>query len=142
MLWGIVVVAPPAQTHWAFALMAVSWSLVEVPRYAFYLWNLLAGEPPAPLVWLRYSLFMVLYPTGITGEVGCLWNSLPYIREHRVWEATLPNAHNVAFSWHTTLWVLLVGAYPLGSYIMYSHMLRQRRKVLAPGGGAAKAKAA
>lgn len=66
--------------------MAASWSAVEVPRYGFLLWKLLvdsdskpkaagAAKPEAEetnvpyfMLWLRYSLFMVLYPTGITGE--------------------------------------------------------------------------
>jgi len=54
-------------------LMVISWSLVEVPRYLFYLAAILSGDAtkgtPYPLFWLRYSLFAVLYPSGITGEV-------------------------------------------------------------------------
>jgi len=54
-------------------LMVFSWSLVEVPRYMFYMLALITGDAtkgtPYPLFWLRYSLFMVLYPTGITGEI-------------------------------------------------------------------------
>lgn len=53
--------------------MILSWSLVEVPRYAFYMAALITGDAtkktPFPLFWLRYSLFAVLYPTGITGEL-------------------------------------------------------------------------
>lgn len=53
--------------------MIVSWASVEVPRYAFYVAALLTGDAtkltPFPLFWLRYSLFAVLYPTGITGEL-------------------------------------------------------------------------
>ena len=54
--------------------MIVSWAMVEVPRYAFYLMALITGDAtkktPYPLFWLRYSLFAVLYPTGITGELS------------------------------------------------------------------------
>jgi hypothetical protein len=53
--------------------MIISWSCVEVPRYAFYVAALITGDAtkksPYPLFWLRYSLFAVLYPTGITGEL-------------------------------------------------------------------------
>ena len=53
--------------------MILSWSLVEVPRYAFYVMALISGDAtkktPFWLFWLRYSLFAVLYPTGITGEL-------------------------------------------------------------------------
>ena len=48
-------------------------NLVEVLRYIFYMVALMTGDAtkgtPYPLFWLRYSLFMVLYPTGITGEI-------------------------------------------------------------------------
>lgn len=69
VLWGMVHVAPPSQVQMGFALMVASWSLVEVPRYAFYIVKLLGGDEAMPywLKWLRYSLFIVLYPTGITG---------------------------------------------------------------------------
>lgn len=63
------------------ALATFSWCLVEVPRYSFYATNIL-GITPAPLLWLRYSLFSVLYPTGITGELGSTWLALKYLSTH------------------------------------------------------------
>ena len=52
--------------------MILSWASVEVPRYLFYVFALLTGDAtkktPYPLFWLRYSLFYVLYPSGILGE--------------------------------------------------------------------------
>lgn len=139
VLWGMVAIAPPSQVHPAFTLMAVSWASVEVPRYGYYLASLF-GAAPGWLTWLRYSLFMVLYPSGISGEIGCLWNSLPFIKEHGIGQVDLPNPHNVALSYYSLLWVLLVAVYPPGSYVMFTHMLRQRRKVLASGAAAAVAK--
>ena len=54
-------------------MMILSWAAVEVPRYAFYVAALITGDAtkktPYPLFWLRYSLFAVLYPTGICGEL-------------------------------------------------------------------------
>ena len=135
VLWGMVAIAPPAQVTPAFSLMAVSWASVEVPRYGFYLASLF-GAAPGWLTWLRYSLFMVLYPSGISGEIGCLWNSLPFIKEHGIGQVDLPNAHNVALSYYSLLWVLLVAVYPPGSYVMFTHMLKQRRKVLSAAAGA------
>ena len=53
--------------------MILSWSMVEVPRYLFYVFAILTGdatkETPYSLFWLRYSLFAILYPTGIVGEL-------------------------------------------------------------------------
>ncbi len=74
-LWAVMHISPMSQTSLFFTMACTSWALVEVPRYAFYAMNLL-GSVPYPLFWLRYSLFAVLYPTGITGELGCMYYSL------------------------------------------------------------------
>jgi len=53
--------------------MVLAWASVEVPRYAFYVAAIITGDAtkgtPYPLFWLRYSLFAVLYPMGISGEL-------------------------------------------------------------------------
>lgn len=53
--------------------MILSWASVEVPRYLFYVLAIITGDAtkktPYPLFWLRYSLFALLYPTGIVGEL-------------------------------------------------------------------------
>jgi Protein tyrosine phosphatase-like protein, PTPLA len=53
--------------------MILSWASVEVPRYLFYVAAILTGDAtkktPYWLFWLRYSLFAVLYPSGIIGEL-------------------------------------------------------------------------
>lgn len=65
--------SPEAAHQFGAGLMIISWASVEVPRYAFYVAALITGDAtkktPYPLFWLRYSLFAVLYPTGITGEL-------------------------------------------------------------------------
>ena len=40
---------------------------MEVPRYLFYACNLFMKKVPTPLFFLRYNLFMALYPSGISG---------------------------------------------------------------------------
>jgi len=129
VLWGVTNVAPAAQTHWAFTLMVLSWALVEVPRYAFYVVKTVADDVPFPLKWLRYSLFIVLYPSGITGEVLSLWAALPYVLVHSVWTVALPNPHNLVFNYYIALWVMLAVYLPGGPF-MFSHMWRQRGKEL------------
>eukprot|EP00551_Chaetoceros_affinis_P007154 CAMPEP_0203667514 /NCGR_PEP_ID=MMETSP0090-20130426/4344_1 /ASSEMBLY_ACC=CAM_ASM_001088 /TAXON_ID=426623 /ORGANISM="Chaetoceros affinis, Strain CCMP159" /LENGTH=754 /DNA_ID=CAMNT_0050531703 /DNA_START=90 /DNA_END=2354 /DNA_ORIENTATION=+ len=68
-----IVNSPLAGAQYGAGFMILSWSLVEVPRYAFYMAALITGDAtkktPYPLFWLRYSLFAVLYPTGIFGEL-------------------------------------------------------------------------
>jgi hypothetical protein len=100
VLWAVIDAADSAKTSIFAALVCSSWSLVEVPRYFFYSLNLL-GVAPYFLFWLRYrsgdintsplkqayvsfygvyfvlhphdSLFAVLYPTGIMGELACMY---------------------------------------------------------------------
>ena len=60
--------------------MILSWATVEVPRYLFYVATIVVSSTPQKktpylLFWLRYSLFAVLYPTGITGELTVFWNA-------------------------------------------------------------------
>jgi very-long-chain (3R)-3-hydroxyacyl-CoA dehydratase len=111
--------------------MALSWALVEVPRYAFYLFKLLGDDASMPYVlkWLRYSLFIILYPTGISGEVLALWNSLDYVKTHRVWYVDMPNKHNLAINYYGILVFLLLVYIPGGPF-MFNHMWQQRKKEL------------
>ncbi|CAJ1005604.1 putative Protein tyrosine phosphatase-like protein, PTPLA [Leishmania naiffi] len=113
-----------------FVQMVVAWCLSEVIRYSFYGANLV-NATVSPLTWLRYSAFMVLYPVGITGEIGCLYKALPYIKKHKPWTVEMPNKLNFTFSWYNCVWFILLGVYPYGSYVMYSYMLAQRRKMFA-----------
>ena len=39
-------------------------------RYSLYAIQLV-GTPPYLLTWLRYSFFIVAYPTGVAGELLC-----------------------------------------------------------------------
>lgn len=99
-----------ATGHWAFLAIVVAWSLADATRYAYYVLNM-SGRAPAALRWLRYSLFLVLYPVGTLGEMALLW--------------AVRGAMSGAVR-HLLL-VLLV-LYPLGLAAMYAHMLSQRAR--------------
>ena len=132
VLVGVTRASADAQRDWGFALMAVSWSLVEVPRYAFYLLKLVPGDESAVpywLAWLRYSLFIVLYPPGIVGEVRELLVALPGARASGMASVALPNAYNFVWDYHSLLCFLLLLYIP-GAPTMISHMWRQRNKEL------------
>ena len=68
--------AAQTHTHPAYASMVLSWSLTEVIRYEFYACTLLGAEP-FPLLWLRYTTFYVLYPTGASSEAALIFATLP-----------------------------------------------------------------
>eukprot|EP01116_Phalansterium_solitarium_P008768 TRINITY_DN2273_c0_g1_i1.p2 TRINITY_DN2273_c0_g1~~TRINITY_DN2273_c0_g1_i1.p2 ORF type:complete len:244 (-),score=75.97 TRINITY_DN2273_c0_g1_i1:529-1260(-) len=111
-----------------FSLMVGSWSLTEVVRYLYYVVSQV-GEVPSVLLWLRYSLFLVLYPSGVAGEVGTLYSSLPYFEAHRPFSLFMPNKYNFAFDSYWAVWFVLATYLP-GLPFMYTYMQGQRRKYL------------
>lgn len=132
VLWGAVELGSQKVTDsWFFTQMVTAWSLSEIVRYSFYLCGLVKKDSmPKTLTWLRYSAFAVLYPLGITGEIMCFVNALPFIKSQQPFSVALPNKWNFTFSYYHFVWFTLLGLYPPGSYVMYSYMLNQRKKVL------------
>ncbi|KAL2714985.1 very-long-chain (3R)-3-hydroxyacyl-CoA dehydratase 2 [Vespula squamosa] len=117
----------------------LSWCLAEIIKYSYYFMNLV-GYVPYFLKWLRYSSFMILYPTGISGELLCIYKVIVYSKSNPdVWSYTLPNQWNFTFSYLYFL-LMIVVAYIPGSPIMYKHMLLQRQKVFNTNAKAKKVK--
>jgi len=92
-----------AQRHWGLTTMVVSWCLVEMIRYPFYLLQQLRITPPAFLGWLRYSAFYILYPTGGGSEALLLYLALPWFKATKWGTITLPNSHNFGWDMHLLL---------------------------------------
>ncbi len=117
LVWGIVYPFPYLAASPAYTSMLLAWSLTEVIRYVYFALSLSMGEPPAWFTWLRYSTFTVLYPIGISSECWMIWSAVE----------PAANVHPL-LPW--SLYVVLASYVP-GSYVLYTHMLKQRRKVLA-----------
>ncbi|KAF2161324.1 hypothetical protein M409DRAFT_28361 [Zasmidium cellare ATCC 36951] len=118
LVWGIVHNFPntTARSSPFYSSMLIAWSVTEVIRYSYFALNLLYGKVPGFLTWLRYNTFFVLYPLGISSECWLVWKA---IEPARTW--------NLAYEWVLKL-VLFV--YVPGAYILYTHMMAQRRKVM------------
>ncbi|VDL60737.1 unnamed protein product [Hymenolepis diminuta] len=129
ILWGVLYIYPAVKVHENFnKMMFVSWCLADITRYLYYLMNIFM-KPPRLLTILRYNLFLILYPTGITGEIALLWYSLPYAAKDPWLQYSLPNAFNFGFNTYQ-LYCLFLVLYAPCSPLMYTHMLTQRRKVM------------
>lgn len=117
LVWAIVDVFPhlPLETPF-YSSMLVAWSVTEVIRYTYFVPLLALGWQPAPLTWLRYNTFFVLYPLGITSECAL------------VWLATGP-AGDLGDVYRWALYAVL-GVYVPGAYTLYTYMMSQRRSVL------------
>eukprot|EP00211_Chloroparvula_japonica_P003862 CAMPEP_0119130022 /NCGR_PEP_ID=MMETSP1310-20130426/7527_1 /TAXON_ID=464262 /ORGANISM="Genus nov. species nov., Strain RCC2339" /LENGTH=766 /DNA_ID=CAMNT_0007120489 /DNA_START=63 /DNA_END=2364 /DNA_ORIENTATION=- len=119
VLWGFLLQSTATQNHWGMLLCVISWAIVEIVRYMFYFVALIVGDAskmPFPLFFLRYSLFMVLYPTGITGEVVCMYNALPELA--------------VACPVFYRLTIVILALYPLGGPGMILSMWSTRQRAL------------
>ncbi len=141
ILWGIVNLAPEATTtsvvtvgfiNLSLVTLLTAWCLSEVIRYGFFAMKEI-GSQPRVMVWLRYSGFLVLYPLGVSSELAMVWLALPVIRLKGLWSIVLPNPINLSVS-YDVICVLAVAAYLPGFPQLFGYMLKQRRKVLGPGG--------
>ena len=54
-------------------------SITEVVRYSFYALNLFKIDVP-PLTFLRYTMFLALYPLGVLGEVVTVFSAVPHLK--------------------------------------------------------------
>ena len=127
VLWLIVHFSPAAQSSPWLALCFTAWALVEPTRYSFYLVKQLGLTPVYAHTWLRYSLFLPLYPAGIVGEFGCLVTAL--LGDAAALQIAQPNAYNLVYS-HRFVLALLALLYPSGSITMVGHMWRERGRQL------------
>ncbi|KAF1874772.1 hypothetical protein Lal_00007386 [Lupinus albus] len=80
--------------------------------------------------WLRYSTFLLLYPTGISSEVGLIYTSLPFIKVSENYCIRMPNKWNFSFDYFYAA-IVALGIYVPGIPHMYRYMLAQRKKALS-----------
>uniref|UniRef100_A0A2N9IZV5 Very-long-chain (3R)-3-hydroxyacyl-CoA dehydratase n=1 Tax=Fagus sylvatica TaxID=28930 RepID=A0A2N9IZV5_FAGSY len=110
--------------------LAQTAAILEIIRYSFFGMKEALGFTPSWLLWLRYSTFMLLYPTGITSEVGLIYIALPYIKASEKYCIRMPNKWNFSFDFFYAS-ILVLGFYVPGSPHMYGYMLGQRKKALS-----------
>uniref|UniRef100_A0A7N2LZ21 Very-long-chain (3R)-3-hydroxyacyl-CoA dehydratase n=1 Tax=Quercus lobata TaxID=97700 RepID=A0A7N2LZ21_QUELO len=79
-------------------------------RYSFFGLKEALGFAPSWLLWLRYSTFLLLYPTGITSEVGLIYVALPFIKESEKYCIRMPNKWNFSFDFFYAA-ILVLGIY-------------------------------
>lgn len=116
---GICLALPQSPANWTFSSfvgLSFAWTFTELARYGYYilsyLWN---GRPPYIFKWIRYTLFIVLYPLGLISEFTTVYLSIPYATGF----------------YHYYLMFGLVLYIP-GFIRLYSYMWKQRKRALAP----------
>merc|ERR1711959_723155 len=128
LLVEAIAYVPEAQSNVFIYGLLLCWGVTEMVRYSFYALKLLGREVPL-LTWLRYTLFLVLYPAGVTSELFCVygvvmnlpWDAWKWVPETPLFEAKI---------WALALYYFVyVPFFPM----LFGHMLAQRKKIL--GGG-------
>lgn len=115
LVWGIDYLFPYiTRTSGAYVSMVIAWSITEVLRYAYYAINL-QGQVPDVLMWLRYTLFYVLYPIGAGSECWLIYLSLD-------------EAYRLHPFYKYFLQAILVTYIP-GFYFLYTYMIKQRKRM-------------
>ncbi|KAK8490590.1 hypothetical protein V6N12_076257 [Hibiscus sabdariffa] len=130
LTWGILWSFPEIRTHVLVTSLVISWAITEIIRYSFFGMKEAFGFAPSWHLWLRYSTFLVLYPTGISSEVGLIYFTLPYIKASEKYCIRMPNKWNFSFDYLNAA-ILALGIYVPGSPHMYRYMLGQRKRALS-----------
>ena len=96
-------------------LIMFAWCITEIVRYSFYFSGLI-GKEIKMLVFLRYTLFLVLYPMGVAGELLIIL----------AWMAK----DGFTFSANDIIFGIIFLSYFIFFPGMFGHMLSQRKKKL------------
>ncbi|KAI4880847.1 hypothetical protein NFI96_010992 [Prochilodus magdalenae] len=102
------------------------WSGIEIFRYPFYMLACIDTEWKA-LTWLRYTIWMPLYPLGVLAEAVAVIQSIPIFDETKFLSIRLPEAlgSSLSFSYVLQLYLLLMF---LGLFFNFRHLYKQRRR--------------
>ncbi|KAL1231134.1 Very-long-chain (3R)-3-hydroxyacyl-CoA dehydratase hpo-8 [Trichinella pseudospiralis] len=130
ILWPITHCVVEAQSSLGTFLYITAWSISEIVRYSFYALNILAVTPKF-LIWLRYTLFIGLYPLGVAGELLAIFAAMAPIGRRKLFTLEMPNIFNMSFNFYYSLFFIIPLYIPLFPKL-YIYMLKQRKKVLYP----------
>lgn len=120
----------------AYSSMLYAWSVTEVIRYSFFVVTL-SGYQPGFIKWLRYNTFYFLYPLGISSECYLIYKGVQKAKESR----KISYGQELAWLYQLILFIYIPGKMLdpcvertelilAGSYILFTHMMAQRKKVI------------
>lgn len=107
--------ALPQLTQAGITIVSLAWGITEMVRYSFYFLSLFKVEW-YPLLWMRYTFFIVLYPLGVTGEWFILFH--PLVRD------------SFTFNLYAAFLLVLLLSYAYYFPVLYGYMWKQRKAKL------------
>lgn len=107
-------------TSYAFIVTAAAWSIADILRFLCHLESLLTtrSNKVSLIKWLRYTVFIVLFPIGMASE-------LVLINAARLYKVS-----QGSFKWNPVV-IGYMGLASVGFMYIYLHMFQQRRRHLA-----------
>nr|XP_020661327.1 very-long-chain (3R)-3-hydroxyacyl-CoA dehydratase 3 [Pogona vitticeps] len=106
------------------------WSLIEIFRYPFYMLSCIDVEWKV-LTWIRYSIWIPLYPLGILAEAVAVIQSIPIFNSTGRFSLQLPSPLNFTIPFSVFLQLYLVFLF-LGPFVNFRHLYKQRKRHLGP----------
>lgn len=134
VLFVMITLEPRMQTKPVVFYVFCIWSLVEVVRYPYYISQMFKSNIGL-LTWLRYTIWIPLYPMGILCEGIIILRNIPYFEETKRLSVELPNQWNFSFDMPLFLKVYLIALVLPGTYLLMTYMARARAKKLGGNGG-------
>ncbi|XP_030433402.1 very-long-chain (3R)-3-hydroxyacyl-CoA dehydratase 3 isoform X1 [Gopherus evgoodei] len=104
------------------------WSIIELFRYPFYMLSCIDIEWKL-LTWIRYTIWIPLYPLGALAEAVSLIQAIPIFSETGKFSFTLPYPMSTTIKFSFFLQIYLVLLF-LGLFINLRHLYKQRRQHL------------
>lgn len=102
------------------------WSTIELVRYPFYMLGCFNTEWK-PLTWLRYTIWMPLYPSGVLAEAVAVVQAIPIFDKTKLFSIPLPKAIGTSVSFSCVLYLHLV-LMCFGLYANWRHLYKQRTR--------------
>ncbi|KAH8040315.1 hypothetical protein HPB51_010095 [Rhipicephalus microplus] len=131
MVFAMIDAEPRMQTKPVVFYLFAVYTLVELCRYPYYMLRTY-DKSISFITWLRYTVWIPLFPLGFLCEGVIILRNIPYFEETGRFSVLLPNMYNFSFYLPTFLRLyLLLGIFPTLAFMM-SHMYRQRKQILGP----------
>ncbi|KAM9376974.1 very-long-chain (3R)-3-hydroxyacyl-CoA dehydratase [Pholidichthys leucotaenia] len=102
------------------------WSAIEIFRYPFHMLGCFNTEWKT-LTWLRYTIWIPLYPLGVLAEAVAVIQSIPIFDETKLLSIPLPKAIGTSISFSYVLHIYLILMF-LGLFINFRHLYKQRQR--------------
>ncbi|XP_072760797.1 very-long-chain (3R)-3-hydroxyacyl-CoA dehydratase [Anoplolepis gracilipes] len=129
MLFFMIDAEPRMQTKPVIFYLFLIWSMIEIIRYPYYITQLLNIEISF-LTWLRYTLWIPLYPLGFVCEGIIILRNIPYFEETQKFTVSLPNTYNFALHFPSVMRLYLLILLLPGIYTLMSRMNQLRSRKL------------